>query len=75
LFDGRKIRVLSIVDNFTRLSPTPDVRFSYRGSDLLETPQRIAAQYGRPKRIRVDQGPEFISKDLDLWMSPTSPRP
>lgn len=67
LFDGRKIRVLSIVDNFTRLSPALDVRFSYRGSDVVETLERIAAQYGRPKRIRVDQGPEFISKDLDLW--------
>lgn len=67
LFDGHKIRVLSIVDNFTRLSPALDVRFSYRGSDVVDTLERIAAEYGRPKRIRVDQGPEFISKDLDLW--------
>lgn len=67
LFDGRKIRVLSIVDNFTRLSPALDVRFSYRGSDVVETLEQIAGQHGRPKRIRVDQGPEFISKDLDLW--------
>src|SRR5690606_8172864 len=67
LFDGRKIRVLSIVDNFTRLSPALDVRFSYRGSDVVDTLERISARYGRPQRIRVDQGPEFISKDLDLW--------
>ena len=67
LFDGRKIRILSIVDNFTRLSPALDVRFSYRGSDVVETLERIAITHGRPKRIRVDQGPEFISKDLDLW--------
>jgi putative transposase len=37
LFDGRKIRVLTIVDNFTRVSPTIDVRLSYRGADLVAT--------------------------------------
>ena len=54
LFDGRKIRVLSIVDNFTRVSPALDVRMSYRGADVVETLDRIAAAYGRPKRIRLD---------------------
>ncbi len=67
LFDGRKIRVLTIVDNFTRVSPAIDVRPSYRGADVVATLERIASVYGRPKRIRVDNGPEFISKELDLW--------
>ena len=65
LFDGRKIRVLSIVDNFTRVSPTIDVRLSYRGANVVATLERIASAYGRPKRIRVDNGPEFISNELD----------
>ena len=43
LFDGRKIRVLTIVDNFTRVSPTIDVRLSYRGADLVATLERIAS--------------------------------
>ena len=63
LFDGRKIRVLSIVDNYTRLPLTFDVRFSYCGSDVVETLECIAVQYGRPQYIRVDQGPEFILMD------------
>jgi putative transposase len=67
LFDGRKIRVLTIVDNFTRLSPAIDVRLSYRGADVVDTLRRVAPVYGKPKRIRVDNGPEFISKKLDLW--------
>ena len=67
LFDGRKIRILSIVDNFSRLSSAFDVRQSYRGADVVQTLEGIAAAYGRPKRIRLDNGPEFISKDLDLW--------
>lgn len=67
LFDGRKIRVLTIVDNFTRVAPAIDVRPSYRGADVVATLARIASTYGRQKRIRVDNGPEFISKELDLW--------
>ena len=59
--------MLSIVDNFTRVSPAIDVRLSYRGADVVATLERIASAYGRPKRIRVDNGPEFISKELDLW--------
>lgn len=67
LFDGRRIRILTIVDAFSRLSPGIDVRFSYRGGDVVATLERVAELYGVPKSIRVDQGPEFISKDLDLW--------
>jgi putative transposase len=37
LFDGGKIRVLSIVDNFTRLSPALDVRLGYKGNDDVNT--------------------------------------
>jgi putative transposase len=67
LFNGSKIRVLAIVDAFSRLSPAIDVRQRYRGSDVVDTLQRVTAIYGTPKTIRLDNGPEFISKDLDLW--------
>lgn len=67
LFNGSKIRVLAIVDAFSRLSPAIDVRQRYRGSDVVDTLQRVTAIYGMPKTIRLDNGPEFISRDLDLW--------
>jgi putative transposase len=67
LFDGKKIRILTIVDTLSRLSPAVDVRHSYRGSDVVETLERGAAEFGYPRTIRVDNGPEFVSKELDLW--------
>jgi putative transposase len=67
LFDGRKIRVLTIVDTFTRLAPAMDVRHSYRGMDVVETLDRVVREVGCPRTIRLDNGPEFISKELDLW--------
>lgn len=67
LFDGRKIRVLTIVDTFSRLSPAIDVRQSYRGSDVVETLERVIREIGCPKTIRLDNGPEFVSRELDLW--------
>ena len=67
LFDGRRVRILMIVDAFGRLSPMIDVRQSYRGSDVVETLERVTRVHGMPGTIRVDNGPEFISKELDLW--------
>ena len=67
LATGRKIRILTIVDTFSRFSPALDPRFSYRGEDVVLTLERICGNVGYPKTIRVDQGSEFVSRDLDLW--------
>lgn len=67
LATGRKLRVLTIVDTFSRFSPAVDARFSYRGEDVVATFEQIYRSVGYPKAIRVDQGSEFISRDLDLW--------
>lgn len=67
LATGRKIRILTIVDTFSRFSPSVDPRVSYRGEDVVRSLERICAKAGYPQSIRVDQGSEFISRDLDLW--------
>lgn len=67
LFDGRKIRVLTIVDAYSKVSPAIDARARYTGADVVATLDRVCAEYGLPKSIRVDNGPEFISRQLDLW--------
>jgi putative transposase len=67
LFDGTRFRILTIVDTFTRLSPAIDARQNFRGVDVAQTLERVSRQLGYPKKIRLDNGPEFISKELDLW--------
>lgn len=67
LATGRKIQVLTVVDIFSRFSPVIDPRFSYREENVVETLETVFARVGYPKTIRVDQGSEFISRDLDLW--------
>lgn len=67
LATGRKLRILTVVDTFSRYAPAVDPRFSYRGEDVVETLDRVCAETGYPETIRVDQGSEFISRDLDLW--------
>lgn len=67
LATGRKLRILTIVDIFSRFSPAIDPRFSYRAEDVVATLDRVCAELGFPKTIRVDQGSEFVSRDLDLW--------
>jgi putative transposase len=67
LATGRKIRVLAVVDTFSRYVPVIDPRFSYRGEDVVQSLDRVCKQIGYPRSNRVDQGSEFISRDLDLW--------
>lgn len=67
LATGSKLRILTVVDLFSRFSPVIDPRFSYRGEDVVATLERVCTEVGYPDSIRVDQGSEFISRDLDLW--------
>ncbi len=62
-----RLRVLAVVDIFSRFSPVLDARFSYRGEDVVQVLDEACSVVGHPKTIRVDQGSEFVSRDLDLW--------
>jgi putative transposase len=66
LATGHKIRVLAVADTYSRFSPVLDARLTYRGEDVVRTLGEACRRLGYPKTIRVDQGSEFVSRDLDL---------
>ena len=67
LFDGRRIRLLTIVDNHTRESLAIHVGQRIRGCEVVQVLEKAIKEHGKPQTIQVDNGPEFISKDVDLW--------
>lgn len=68
LFTGQKFRALTIVDNFSRYCHAIRVGKSIKGIDVVEVMEALkgAGNY-LPKRIQVDNGSEFISKEFDKW--------
>jgi putative transposase len=67
LFNGQRFRLLTLVDNFSRESLAIRVGQRLTGDDVVQVLEGVAGTHGKPKAIRVDNGPEFISKSLDLW--------
>ncbi|TYZ05430.1 IS3 family transposase, partial [Hymenobacter lutimineralis] len=68
LFDGRKIRALTIVDNYSRQCLAIHVGQSLKGDDVVAVVSRLQQTLAIvPERIQVDNGSEFISKALDKW--------
>jgi putative transposase len=67
LVDGRRFRVLTVVDNVSRVSPAIAVGVSLTGGRVVQFLEGLRAAVGVPQRIAVDNGPEFVSKALDAW--------
>ena len=67
LVDGRRVRCLNIVDDFTKQCLAIEVDTSLPGKRVVNVLQRLAESRGLPKGITVDNGPEFVSKAMDEW--------
>lgn len=67
LFDGQRLRALTVVDNYTRESLAIEVGQSLKGKDVVRVLDAVVAQHGTPQTIKVDNGTEFISKAMDRW--------
>ena len=67
LSSGRKIRTLTIVDDYSRKCHRLEVDTSIGGQRVVRVLNEIAQGEGLPELIAIDNGPEFISKALDAW--------
>ena len=67
LFDGRPFRILTIVDCHTREALASAARTNFRAYQVIDELDRLARARGKPRSIRVDNGPEFASRLLDQW--------
>ena len=67
LTDGRRFRVLTIVDVFTRESLAVKVGPSLKGTHVVEVLNRICTQRGAPRMLFCDNGSEFSSQIMNLW--------
>ena len=66
LFDGRRFRALTLVDNFSRECLEIEVGSSLNGEEVVRVMERLKLLRSVvPERIKVDNGSEFISKSVD----------
>jgi putative transposase len=67
LCDGRRLRCLAIVDDFSRECLVLEVDTSITGKRVVAVLERLADLRGLPLSITVDHGPEFEGQVLDAW--------
>jgi len=66
--DGRPVKLLTIVDEYTRECLAIDVARRLRSDDVLFCLAELCVQRGVPQHIRSDNGPEFAAKAVREWL-------
>jgi putative transposase len=67
LVDGRKFRLLNVIDDFNRESLCIEADSSLPTLRIIRVLENLLKQRGKPANIRTDNGPEFISHKLEEW--------
>ena len=67
LSNGRAFRVLNVLDDCTREAIGMEVSMSFPASRVVKALNKLVFIHGKPKRIRSDNGPEFIAKEFADW--------
>ncbi len=64
---GRRFRTFNLIDDCTREVLAIEIDTSLSSKRIIRTLERVILDRGKPNIIRTDNGPEFTSKDLELW--------
>jgi putative transposase len=67
--DGRKLRMLNVIDEFTRECLAIRVERKLKSLDVIDVLSDLFILRGVPKHIRSDNGPEFIAKAVREWIA------
>jgi len=67
--DGRTLRLLTLIDEYTRECLAIRVARRLGSSEVLETLADVMLWHGIPEYLRSDNGPEFIAKELRQWLA------
>jgi transposase InsO family protein len=67
--DGRKYRMLNVVDEFTRECLSIRVNRTLKSSEVIDIPSDLFILRGVPEHIRPDNGPEFVAKAVQEWIA------
>ena len=65
LQDGHKLRVLTVVDQYTRETLATEARGTFSAHDMIDVLNRLSRFHRKPAVIQVDNGTEFASRALD----------
>jgi putative transposase len=66
--DGRRLKMLPIVDEYSRECLEIEVSRSLRAEDVVKVLGRLFVEHGEPEYIRSDNGPEFIAEAVKQWL-------
>ena len=66
--DGRRIRMLTVIDEFTRRCLAIVVARRLRSDDVLHCLTDLFVAHGPPEHIRSDNGPEFVARNVRGWL-------
>ena len=66
--DGRSLKCLTVVDEFTRECLAIDVAGSIRSGRVIEVLTQLVSVHGAPRYLRSDNGPEFVATALLRWV-------
>lgn len=66
--DGRPLRMLNIIDEYTRECLAIRVRRTIKANDVIDTLSDLFITRGTPRFIRSDNGPEFVAELLRTWL-------
>ena len=72
---GRKLKILTVMDEYTRECLEIRVEGRLRSRDVIETLDELMSERGAPRYTRSDNGPEFIAKELKDWLKDKGVRP